>query len=123
MLASNNEESHLVKLKALFTRLTDYGLRISSLKCEYGKQSLKFPGHQINIDGIEPLPEKNAAMRNYGKPKNAKGLRLYLGMINFYRRFLCKKLMPLYYLLAEHNKLPKNALLNWTLEQEHAFNK
>ena len=92
MLASDNEESHLVKLKALFTRLTDYGLRISSLKCKFGKQSLKFPGHQINIDGIEPLPEKNAAMRNYGKPKNAKGLRLYLGMINFYRRFFMQKI-------------------------------
>ena len=31
--------------------------------------------------------------------------------------------MPLYHLLAEHNKLPKNALINWTLEQEQAFNK
>ena len=30
--------------------------------------------------------------------------------------------MPLYDLLAEHNKLPKNALINWTLEQEHALN-
>ena len=31
--------------------------------------------------------------------------------------------MPLYDLLAEHNKLPKNVLINWTLEQEQAFNK
>ena len=37
LLASDNEESHLVELKALFTQLTDYGLRISPLKCEFGK--------------------------------------------------------------------------------------
>ena len=71
----------------------------------------------INTDGIEPLPDKVAAMRNYEKPKNAKGLRRYLGMINFYSRFVhnsAKTLMPLYDLLAEHNELPKNALINWT---------
>ena len=65
-------------------------------------------------------------MRNYEKPKNAKGLCRYLGMINFYPRFMqnsAKILMPLYDLLAEHNKLPTNALINRTQEQEHAFNK
>ena len=47
-------------------------------------------------------------------------------MINFYRRFVqnsANTLMPLYDLLAEHKKLPKNAMINWTIEQEQAFNK
>ena len=47
-------------------------------------------------------------------------------MINFYRRFVqnsLKTLMPLYDLLAEYNKFQKNALINWMLEQEQAFNK
>ena len=104
LLASDNEESQLVELKALFPWLTDYGLRISPLKCEFGKQSLEFLGHQINIDGTEPLPEKVAAMRNYEKPNNANRLRRYLGMINFYRWFVqnsANTLMPLNNLLAE----------------------
>ena len=47
-------------------------------------------------------------------------------MINFYRWFVQNSaniLMRLYDLLAEHNKLPKNAMINWMLEQEQAFNK
>ena len=90
LLASDSDESHLVELKALFTWLTDNGKQISPLKCEFGKQSLEFLGHQINIDGTEPLPEKVAAMRNYEKAENAKGLRRYLGMINLYTAGSCR---------------------------------
>ena len=72
-----------------------------------------------------PLPEKAEAMQNYEKPKSAKGLCRYLGMVNFHRRFVhnsAHTLMLPYDLLTEHNELPENAPLNWTKELE-AFNK
>ena len=63
---------------------------------------MEFLGHLINKNGIAPLPEKVGAMRSYEKPRTAKELRRYLGMINFYRRFVSKSaetLQPLYDLI------------------------
>ena len=78
----------MLELRAVFQRLTDFGLRISPLKCEFGALSMEFVGHLINKDSIGPLPEKIAPMRSYKTPRRAKELRQYLGMINFYRRFV-----------------------------------
>ena len=81
LLVSSNHEIHMLELRAVFRCLTNYGLCISPLKCEFGALLMEFLGHLINTDGIEPLPEKVAAMRSYETPRTAKELRRYLGMI------------------------------------------
>ena len=116
----------MLELRAVFQRLTDFGLRISPLKCEFGALSMEFLGHLINKDGIAPLTEKVAAMRSYKTPRTAKELRRYLGMINFYRRFIPKSaetLQPLYDLIKELNTQPKHAKIKWSSEQLQAFAK
>ena len=87
---------------------------------------MEFLGHLINADGIAPLPEKVAAMREYETPKTAKELRRYLSMINFYRRFVPKSaetLQPLYDLIKELNSQPKNTKITWNEKQLQAFSK
>ena len=126
LLASNNSQLHLLELEALFQRLTNYGLRINALKCDFGTSSMEFLGHLISQEGIAPLPDKVAAMHSFQQPSDAKDLRRYLGMINFYRRFVqnsAQTLQPLYDLIKKHNTLPKNAKIDWTKEQLHAFEK
>ena len=85
LLASSNHDMHMLELRAVFQCLSDFGLRISPLKCEFGALSMEFLWHLINKDGIAPLPEKVAAMRSYETPRIAKELRRYLGMFKFYR--------------------------------------
>ena len=126
LLASSNHETHMLELLALFQCLTDFGLRISPLKCEFGATSMEFLGHLLNQDGMAPLPEKVAAMRSYETPRTAKELRRYLGMINFYRHFVKKSaetLQPLYDLIKQLNTLPKNAKITRSSEQLQAFGK
>ena len=126
LFASNSHKTHLLDLHAVFQRLTDYGLCISPLKCEFGACSMEFLGHLIDQNGIAPLPEKVAAMRSYETPTTAKELRRYLGMINFYRRFVpqsAKTLQPLYDLIKNLNSLPKNTKISWNNEQLQAFEK
>ena len=87
---------------------------------------MEFLRHLINKDGIAPLPEKVVAMRSYETPTTAKELRQYLGIINFYRRFVprsAETLQPLYDLIKELNALPKNTKISWNSEQLQAFNK
>ena len=112
LLASSNHELYMLEQRAVFRRLTDFGHRISPLKCEFVALSMEFLGQLINKDGIAPLSDKVATMRSYETPKTAKELRRYLGMINFYRRFVPKSaetLQLLYDLIKELNSQPKNA--------------
>jgi len=49
---------------------------------------MEFLGYVVLAEGIRPLPEQVRAIFNYQKATTAKDLQRYLGMLNFYRRFL-----------------------------------
>ena len=124
LLVSSNHEVHMLELHAVFQHLTDFGLRISLLKCDFGAHSMKFLRHLINKNGIAPLHEKVTAMRSYETPTTTKELRCYLGMINSYNRIVPRStetLQPLYDLIKELNALPKNTRISWSSEQLQAF--
>lgn len=88
LIFSETEEEHKVHLRIIFEKLNDYGLTINTSKCVFGVQELSFLGHLISRDGITPLPDKVESIINYPRPKTIKDLRRFLGLINFFRRFL-----------------------------------
>ncbi|CAH8515498.1 unnamed protein product [Heterobilharzia americana] len=53
-----------------------------------GVRSLKFLGHVIDEQGIRPLPEKVQAIQDFPVPASLKALRVFLGMVSYYRRFV-----------------------------------
>ena len=57
-------------------------------KCQFGLDTLDFLGHRITCTGIMPLPEKVDAITRFKQPITIKGLQEFVGMVNFYRRFL-----------------------------------
>jgi hypothetical protein len=68
----------------------------------FGVSSPTFLGHLVDSNGIRPLSEKVEAICIFPKPTTQWKLREYLGLVNFYRRFLpgCAKfLLPLTSLL------------------------
>ncbi|CAH8602890.1 unnamed protein product [Schistosoma mattheei] len=88
LVASATREEHLQHLRQLFTKLQEHGVTINVEKCEFGKESLQFLGHMINSHGIMPVPTEVAAIRNYPLPDSQRKLRRFLGLINYYRRFI-----------------------------------
>ncbi|CAH8466367.1 unnamed protein product [Schistosoma rodhaini] len=90
LIASKDENEHLTHLKLLFEKLNEYGLTINLDKCEFGKQSLTFLGHLLDNQGIRPVPEETQIIKNYPLADSFKKLRCFIGMINFYRRFIPK---------------------------------
>ena len=126
LIASSDEAAHKLDLRALFVRLSEYGLRINLHKCAFGVSTLKFLGHKLSKEGLAPLPEKVVALQQYSRPETAKDLRRYLGMINFYRRFVpraAQTLAPLYDLLKIACKRSSRGMLEWTHETVSAFEK
>ncbi|BHF83927.1 hypothetical protein SprV_0902707600 [Sparganum proliferum] len=103
LVASRNEEEHKEHLALVFDRLDKFGVVINPSKCVLGVPSLEFLGHQVDSEGLRSLPSKVDAVRNFPPPTSKRQLQRFLGMVNFYRRFLpnCADLMlPLTNLLS-----------------------
>ena len=99
LVASRSMEEHLEHFRELFRRLTAHDLVVSPAKCQFGKTQIEFLGHSVTKDGIQPLPEKVAAINAYTVPSSMDELRRFLGMVNFYNRFIpnaAKIMKPLY---------------------------
>ncbi|GFT45243.1 retrovirus-related Pol polyprotein from transposon opus [Trichonephila clavipes] len=118
---SENAEEHRSHLRTIFQRLSSYGLKLNISKCVFGVTELIFLGHLITPDGIKPLPEKVQAVLDYKQPETVGSLRKFLGLLNFYRRFLPKAAEE-QYLLSEFLKGYKGKKdskpLNWSSERQ-----
>ena len=88
LIASVDQEEHQQHLKVVFEHLRDYGVIISPGKCQFGANSLEFLGHNIDRNGILPLMNKVKAIEDFPIPESIRKLREFLGLINFYRRFI-----------------------------------
>lgn len=122
LIASRSPTEHLTHLRLVFERLSQYGIVINAQKSVFGVSSLKFLGHFVDTNGIRPLPEKVEAIHIFPKPATQRKLREYLGLINFYRRFLpdcAKLLLPLTNLLS--GKVKSNSPITWSPNTESAF--
>lgn len=88
LVFSKSPEENLQHLKVLFDRLKSYGILINTSKCVFGVSEVTFLGYHVSKEGIRPLSEKVVAIQDYPVPKTAKQLRRFLGMLNYYRRFI-----------------------------------
>ena len=111
LIASSTPEQHLNDLRTVFERLAADGIIINPNKCVFRVSELDFLGHHIDKRGITPLPEKVQAVRDFPQPQSQRQLRQFIGLVNFYHRFLphCAQLMqPLHALLSKGK--PKSRL-------------
>ena len=119
LVASRNLEEHYEHFRMLFRRLAEHDLVLSPAKCQFGQSKIEFLGHTVSKDGIEPLPGKVAAIAQFPKPSTTEELKRFLGMINFYNRFMPRAaeiMRPLY-----EASTKKNAPLHWTGDMDRAF--
>ena len=68
-----------------------------------GSLAWEFLGHLVDSSGIHPLPEKVRAISDYPQPQSRRQLRTFLGLVNFYHRFIpgCARILqPLNDLLS-----------------------
>nr|CAB3264537.1 uncharacterized protein zf(cchc)-26 [Phallusia mammillata] len=123
LIASVDEQEHERHLKLLFQRLTDYGILINEKKTHLGKTELNFLGHRITKDGLKPLKDRVEAIRNFPRPETVTQLRSFLGIFNFYRRFIPHASDTLRHLNVMLGNEPKNCKkhLEWKLEAVKAF--
>ena len=84
--------------------------------------NLTFLGHHISTKGFEPIEQKVQTITKFPEPQTLKQLRKFLGMINFYRRFIpgsAEILQPLNKMLSPAKSSEKK--LQWSVEAVSAF--
>ena len=72
----------------MFRRLKHHGLRVKQSKCEFLQPSVSYLGHSVDAQGLHTLPSKLEAIINAPEPKNLQQLRSFLGLLNYYGRFI-----------------------------------
>jgi transposase InsO family protein len=85
---SKTFEDHLEHLESVFTRLSVAGLKLKLSKCEFFMKQLHFLGHLVSSEGLQPDLEKVTAILNLPAPTDVSGVRSFLGMCGYYRRFI-----------------------------------
>lgn len=88
LVFSKDELEHEEHLRQLFTKMEEYGVILNTTKCVFGAPAVTFLGYHISPQGTKPLESKVLAIKEFPVPKTAKQLRRFLGMVNFYRRFI-----------------------------------
>ena len=120
LVVSSTTDEHLEHLRLVFERLNQYGVVINPQKCSFGISNLDFLGHHIDQHGISPLADKVQAIQDFPQPTSQRKLRGFLGLVNFYHRFLphCAELMqPLHALLTNRTQT-----IAWDDKSLAAFN-
>jgi hypothetical protein len=79
---------HRALLEKIFQKLRDANLRLNPQKSQFGLSKLVYLGHQFSQDGISIDPSKTEVIRTYPRPKNQKEVRSFLGLTNYFKKFI-----------------------------------
>ena len=121
---AKTQEEAITRLGTIFQKLREVRLKLKPSKCELFKTSLLYLGHIVSEDGIRTDPKKIEAILQWPVPITVTDVRSFLGLTNYYQRFLkgyAKIARPLTTLISGENADKKKALVVWTSECQEAF--
>ena len=81
-------EEHMVRLRAIFTRLRNANLKVQLEKCDFLRKEVTYLGHVITNEGVKPNPEKIKCILSYPIPSTTTQIKSFLGLLGYYRRFI-----------------------------------
>lgn len=120
LIAGVNLDDCYKKLLLVLQRLEEFNIKVNFKKCKFFVSELPYLGHVITDKGLLPNPEKISTIQAAPIPKNSTELKAFLGLINYYGKFLpnlATTLFPLYSLLR------KDTRFVWSESCDEAFQK
>lgn len=117
LIATPDTKSHIAVMRKVCERLCQHGLALNYSKCEFGSSKMDFLGHTVDETGIRPAATKVKDITTFPRPDEMDKLSTFLGMVNYYHRFVphaADLLAPLHD--AVNNAATKKATIQWTDE-------
>ncbi|KAE9262713.1 hypothetical protein PR003_g33439, partial [Phytophthora rubi] len=109
---------HVVELAAVMERLANAGLSLKVSKCSFATERLEYLGHELDADGVRPMPSLVHSVQEFPVPTDVTELKRFVHMAGYYRRFVpdfARKAAPMTKLLR------KGVVWRWAEPQQHAF--
>jgi transposase InsO family protein len=88
LIYSPSWSAHLQHLNAVLSALREHQLKLKRAKCSFAQSSVAYLGHIISADGVAMDKEKVEAVSSWPQPRSVRGLRGFLGLAGYYRRFI-----------------------------------
>ncbi|GBG77833.1 hypothetical protein CBR_g25763 [Chara braunii] len=76
--------------RGVLEKLREANFKINAKKCEWAKTQVLYFGHVLDGDGMKPEDSKIAAIRDWPTPRTLTKLRSFVGLTNYYRKFVRK---------------------------------
>ncbi|KAL4577127.1 hypothetical protein LXL04_013230 [Taraxacum kok-saghyz] len=117
LIYSPTWQQHLLDLECVLQILLQNHFVVNKKKCSFGQTAIEYLGHIINGVGVAMDPKKIEAVLDWPIPKNVKGLRGFLGLTGYYRKFIR------HYGSIAHplTDLTKKDTFGWHSEAQRAF--
>ena len=120
LVGTETEEGHDEIVEEILRRLEENNLYVKSEKCVWKVRKIGFLEVVIGPNGIEMEKEKMEEVLSWPEPKNMKDVRKFLGLVNYYRRFI----KDFTQVARPMNTLTrKDVKWQWKAEQQQAFDK
>ena len=88
LVYSPDFDSHLTHLDAVLSRMEAAGMTFKAKKCFLASKKLNYLGYVVTPEGVHTDPRKVAAVTSWPVPKTAREARAFMGLVNYYRRFI-----------------------------------
>ena len=119
LIYSKTKEEHHQQVHQVLEKLLENNLYVKLKKCEFDKDKVEYLGYILSGEGIATYPKKIISIKEWPKPTCIKDVQRFIGLCNYYRRFVENFAMiakPL------HNLTKKNVKFIWTDACEKSFN-
>lgn len=118
LIYAKSKEEHDKLLRQVLDILRKHDFYVKLSKCEFERPELKYLGHVVSADGIKVDPDKTKAVDQWPTPRNPKDIRAFLGLANYFRKFVPSFSM----IAAPLTRLTrKDTAFEWTDACQQAF--
>jgi len=117
IVPSQNVRQAIDNLKRVLEVSSQAGLHVNWQKCQFLQTRIEYLGHVVTNGTIEPSKCKIKAVIKFSVPKCVKDIQSFLGLIDYFRKFICQ------YSIARPltNLLRNNAEFGFGKDEEQAF--
>ena len=117
LVYSASLEDHKHHLRRLFEILRAHKLYAKRSKCSIGVREVEFLGHLVSSKGVRTVQRLTDAVQEWPVPTNIKDVQSFLGLCNYYRRFVLH-----YAAIAQPlSDLVRTKYFEWNKPQQEAF--
>jgi hypothetical protein len=88
LIFSKTEAEHQAHVRLVLEVLKREKFFVCKAKSSFAQQKVKYLGHIVDKQGIRPDPKKVEAVQTWPIPKNVHDVRSFMGLVNYFRKFI-----------------------------------